>query len=172
MNFSHKMLLPIFVGTLITGATQAASIENCVNAKKTAWLNKQKSSVLIGTETVEMGSCKSTFGCSSNWRKKKVTLVAKKGFQLLPKTIAISKKFGANPKRNNYVKELPRGYKELSNGVITQKYLQNVSIEVACHRRGSPGKAGCDAAGTITVQQIPLLTNNHLLDIVSQCTKK
>ena len=149
----------------------AATLEQCVSGKKSAWMNKQKGETLSVTERVEMGSCKKkVFGCSDNWSKKVKSISAKKGYQLKPASISISKTFGANPKKDNYVKELPRKYSELTS-IITQKYLKTVSIEVACHRRGSPFKAGCDAAGSISVVQTPLLSNAMLVSFISECSK-
>lgn len=154
----------------LANVANAAALEKCVASKKSAWINKQKGIPLSVTGRAEMGACRKVFSCSSNWSKQRKSISAKKGYQLKSKSVSISKTFGANPKRNNYVKELPRKYGQLG-GVIQQKYLKTVSIEVACHRRGSPGKAGCDAAGSISVTQIPLLSNAKLLSLVAECSK-
>lgn len=165
------MLLSATATFLVVGVSHAGGVEGCVVAKKTAWLNKQKGSPISKTGRVEAGACRRAFGCSNNKRKKTVTIQAKNGYQLLPKTVAVSKAFGTNPKKNNYVKIVSRK-KGRINWVVVQEYLKSVSIEVSCHRRGSPGKAGCDVSGSVAAQQVPLLSTKKRLIIVGQCFKK
>lgn len=171
MKNSYLTVASLVVGLALANVAGATTLEQCVAGKKSAWMSKQKGVPLSVTGRAEMRSCRKTFGCSNNWSKQVKSITAKKGYQLKPSSVSISKTFGANPKKNNYVKELPRKYSEISS-VITQKYLKTVSVEVACHRRGSPYKAGCDAAGSISVVQVPLLSNENLLSFVSECDKR
>lgn len=171
MNIFNKLLVTATTTFLLVGTSYAGGVENCVAAKKATWLNMQKGSPVSKTGRVKAGSCKTkVWGCTNNWRKRVVTIQAKKGYQLLPHTVSVSKAFGANPKKNNYVKVVSKKKAKVGNEVV-QEYLKSVSIEVACHRRGTPFKAGCATSGSVSAQQIPLLTTKNLFGIIGKCLK-